>query len=235
MDDLLHNVMGVLKSISESQVYKAATTPFALRLYAFLGLAIITIVAVRYAIQLFRVLHNETRFETLLKELRIPGPRPTREESIQAQLERRMERVQRYISQTTSKISLTMLFGVVVPLSAVLIITLYGNWFFPYSPILIDRGSGAPISNPSTVQITKFALDLFIKGGLNDFSEGFNWNIGQVSNATSNTLFTFFVIGFRITADLFVATLVFYVVRTMWNWRAANRQAMKFAKQPITE
>jgi hypothetical protein len=235
MEDLLQNVMGLLKTLSESQVYKAATKPFALRLYAFIGLAIITIIAVRYAIKLFTLLHNETRFETLLKELRIPGPRPTREESIQAQLERRMERVQRYISQTTSKISLTMLFGVIVPLSAVLIITLYGNWFFPHSPVLIDRGSGAPILNPSTLQITKFALDLFIKGGLNDFSEGFNWNIGQVSNATSNILFTIFVIGFRIAADLFLFTLLYFLWRTWRNWKAANREALRLAVQTITE
>jgi hypothetical protein len=229
MDELITNVMELLKAISESYAYKTATAPFALRIYAFLGLATITIIAVLYAIKLLKNLHVLTRIETLLEELKIPGRRPTREEAIQAQLERRLEKVRRYISQTTGNISLTMLFGVIVPLSGVLIITLYGDWFFPNSPVLIDRTSGASISNPSTFQIVVFATDLFFKGSLNDLFEAFNWNIGQVTNATTNILFTLFVLGFRIAADLFVAILIFYIGRTMLNWRAANRQAMKIA------
>ncbi|MDQ7077234.1 MAG: hypothetical protein Q9M45_05260, partial [Robiginitomaculum sp.] len=181
------------------------------------------------AIRLLKSLHVLTRIETLLKELKIPGRPPTRKEAIQAQLERRLENVKNYISQTTKKISLTMLFGVIIPLSVVLIITLYGNWFFPHTPVLIDRATGAAIENPSLLQIIVFATDLFLKGSLNDIMEGFNKDIGPVSYATSNILYTIFVIFFRMAADLFVATLVFFVGRTMWNWRAANRQAMKIA------
>ncbi len=231
MDDLINNVAEVLRAISQSQVYKTATTPFALRLYAFLGLAFLMFFTVRYAIRLFRTLHNETRIEVLLEQLTILGRPPTREEAIQAQLERRLESVKNYISKTTKKISLTMLFGVIVPLSVVLIIALYGSWFFPNSPVLIDRNSGAPIINPTMFQIAEFALDLFVKGGLNDLSEGFNWDIGQVSNATSNFLFTAFVTVFRIVADLFVLTLLYFLYRTWQNWNDANSKAMQLAKQ----
>jgi len=234
MDDLINNVAEVLRAISQSQVYKTATTPFALRLYAFLGLAFLTTIAILYAIKLFRILHNETRFEVLLKQLRIPGPRPTREETIQAQLDRRVESVKKYISQTTSKIAITMVLGVFLPLAVILIITSYGSWFFPDSPVLVDRNSGASISNPSTFQMIVFATDLFLKGSLNDILEGFNKDIGQVSYATSNVLYTIFIILFRMAADLFVATLLFYTVRIMWNWNAANRKAMRLAKQTPT-
>jgi len=235
MDDFLNNVLEVLKAISQSQVYKTAIAPFALRIYAFIGLATITIIAVLYAIKLFRLLHRETRFETLLGKLKIPGPRPTKEKSKQAQLQRRKDTVKKYVSQTTSKIVITLILGVFLPLAVILIITIYGSWFFPNTPVLVDRNTGASIANPSSFQIIVYATDLFLKGSLNDFLEGFNKNIGPVSYATSNILYTIFVILFRMAADLFVATLVFFVVRTMWNWKAANREAMRLAIQNDSE
>jgi hypothetical protein len=75
-----------------------------------------------------------------------------------------------------------------------------------------------------------FAIDLFLKGGLNDVIEVFELDFGSVRHAADNHLYASVILLFRLVADLFVISLIFYTARTSWNWRTASRMVTREAR-----
>lgn len=176
-----------------------------------------------------RALHNETTLENLLKRLRISGTKPTRAQTIEAQKQRKLEHARAYSAASIGRIAYTFVLGVGVPFAAVLIITAQGSWLFPQAPVLVDALTRSHIAHPDTAQLTAFAVDLFLKGGLNDVIEVFELDFGSVRHASDNLLYASYILLFRLVADLFVLSLIFYAGRTAVNWRTASRRVMQDA------
>lgn len=230
MQDVVDFLIAAWGAVSVSAAYLALTSDQALRAYALAGVFLASAWAVWTAMKPLRGLHQETKLEHLLARLRIPGPRPTRRQSIEAQMERKLSEAECYAATTSARIGLTFLLGVAVPFSAILLVTACGDWFFPTMPVLVDIASQTAIHHPSAAQLGTFALDLFLKGGLNDVIEVFELDIGTVRHAASNLPYAGLILLFRFVADLFVVSLVFYALRTGYNWRQAARQVMREAQ-----
>lgn len=223
----------IWQSILDSDAARALSTVTMQRAYAFAAALLLTGLAVRIAYPLLRFLHNHTRYHALLARLRIPGPAPSRAASIAAQRKRKLETAREYSAHTIGTILLVFLLGVGVPFAVVMTVTWQGSWLFPDMPVLIDAVSREPVETPSLAQLAGFAADLFLKGGLNDLFEVFEWEIGQLRHASTNLGYSGFILLFRVIADVFVLSLVFYAGRTLWHWRRASIQVMREARAQI--
>ena len=221
----------IAAEIQANPLYQAVTSYDAQRAYALIALVSASALCIWFAVRLLKRLHNDTRLPTLINQLKIPGRQPSRDEAIQRQKERRLEVSRRFTAQTTTRIARTAGLGVFIPFSSLLIVTAFGDWFFPAGPVLVERATGEPIRDPTAFQLALFATDLFLIGGFNDVFEVFEINLGQAAHASSNLVYAVLILAFRIVADLFVLTLVFYTGRTFWNWRLANKEAVSIAKR----
>ncbi|TGY90065.1 hypothetical protein E5163_02755 [Marinicauda algicola] len=230
MEDVLALLAGLVEAVRSSRVYEGLTSYTAQRIYALAGMLLITGLAVLTAIGPLRGLHRETDYETLVKRLKIPGPEPSRAATIAAQKARKLETARDYAQCTIGRIAITALLGVVLPFAAILTVTWQGGWFFPGQPVLVEAGSRTPIPHPDAGQLSAFGLDLLLKGGLNDVIETFEWEIGQVRHAATNYPYATLILLFRLVADLFVISLLFYAGRTALNWRRASAEVMREAQ-----
>ncbi len=220
----------IAQSIMESELVGQLTTAAMQRVYAFALAVLVTGLAVRIAYPLLRFLHNQTRYDELVRRMRIPGPEPTRAATIAAQRARKLNTARSYSAKTIGTIILVFLLGVGVPFASVMTVTWYGDWLFPGMPVLIDAVSREPVEAPNLTQLAGFAADLFVKGGLNDLFEVFEWEIGQLRHASDNWGYSSFILLFRVVADVFVLSLVFYAGRTLWHWRRASIHVMRHAR-----
>lgn len=220
-----------IQALAESEVYLMLTSYAAQRIYAVALIGTAFAVAVWLGIWPLRKLHGETKYDTLLGDIMIPGPEPTRAESIAAQKARKLKKAKSYTRRAASYIAAAGILGVVVPLSLVLIIAATGSWFFPNAAVLMDRSTDLDILSPSPSQLVMFGLDILLKGGLNDFAEVFELSVTPISHVSNNWMFAFFVLAFRLSADVFVLALVGYSIRTYWNWRRVARDVTRQAAE----
>ena len=224
--------MGELGSIAgdfwhtlyESEFWHVVSSYEAQRSYAFVVAILVMSGSSYLGLAPFRHLHNQTKTESLKKQLNYRGRRPTTAEGKARRRNRQKQDAKAYAAKTLGRILLIFLLGVVVPLGTVMAISMSSAWLFPDGYALIDRQSLSPVIQPDGGQLVLFGLDLLAKGGLNDFFEVFDLRVGQVGHSPDNYLFSGYVLMFRLVADLFVISLFVYAIRTFWAWRQVTAE-----------
>ncbi len=225
------------RSFHESEFWRVFSSYDAQRSYAFI-VAIVVISGSSYlGLVPFRRLHNETKTESLERTLRYRGRRPTTEEGKARRRNRQRRDAKAYATKTLMRILVIFVLGVIIPLGAVMAISVASPWLFPDGYALVDRQSLSPVIHPDGGQLVLFGLDLLAKGGLNDFFEVFDLRVGQLGHSPDNYLFSGYILVFRLVADLFVISLLVYAIRTFWAWRQVTAELDEGAEEDpdITE
>jgi hypothetical protein len=177
-----------------------------------------------YVFSAFRQLHQKTSADHIRQEISIPGPAPTREETIRRQQERRREGLKQHTKQMLGEVLKIAVLGIGLPLAMLVLITMKSHWFFLGLPVLIDAGVGTPVDQPDGVQLLLFFVDQFLKGSLNDFIEVFSINIANfpgvnaamVTNNPAVISFSLSVFIFRMIVGVYAFALLLYALRTLW-------------------
>lgn len=227
MEEGLATLAGLFEAVRSSRVYEAFTSSTAQRIYALTGIVVVSVIGISRAYPGLQALHVLTDFEASKKVIGMPGPKPSTEAGIERQKSEKTRRAGEHAWSVIGRIVQVFAFGVMLPFAAILLVSWRGDWFFPGHPVLIHAGDGTPLIRPGPCDLGIFALDLFLKGGLNDAAEVFDWSIGGIRHASSNVLYALLVLMFRAAADVFVLTLVFYTARTYWNLERARRYIVK--------
>ena len=177
-----------------------------------------------YVFSAFRQLHQKTSAGHIRAEIRIPGPAPTREETIEIQRVKKQEGLKRHTKQILWEVLKIGVLGIGLPLAMLVLITMKSHWFFLGSPVLIDAAVGTPIAHPDGVQLLLFFVDQLLKGSLNDLIEVFDINIANflgvnavmITNNPAIVSFSLSVFIFRMIVGVYAFALLLYLLRTLW-------------------
>lgn len=231
MEDVLAMLAGMLDALRSSAAFQALTSYTAQRLYALSAIVVISLIGISRAYPGLQALHGLSDFEASKKTVRMPGPKPGTETGIERQQSVKTQRAGEHAWSVIGRIVQVFAFGVLIPFAAILLVSWRGDWFFPGLPVLVHAGDGTPLASPGLCELGVFALDLLLKGGLNDAAEVFEWSVGGIRHASSNTGYALLVLMFRAAADVFVLALLFYTARTFWNLHRARRFVARDAKK----
>ncbi|MAN63125.1 MAG: hypothetical protein CMI60_14395 [Parvibaculum sp.] len=177
-----------------------------------------------YVFSAFRQLHKKTSADHIRDEIRIPGPAPTRKETIEIQRVKKREGLKRHTKQMLREVLKITVLGIGLPLAMLVLITTKSHWFFLGLPVLVDAGDGTPVARPDGVQLFLFFVDQFLKGSLNDLVEVFNINIASflgvkavmITNNPAIVSFSLSVFIFRMIVGVYAFALLLYALRTLW-------------------
>ena len=177
-----------------------------------------------YAFSIFRRLHETTSAQYILKEIKIPGRAPIREEAIEKQRVRKKNGLQRHMKGTFCSVTKIVILGILLPLLLLVVITTQSQWFFMGLPVLIDAATTKPVYNPDFYQLSLFFLDQFLKGSLNDLVEVFqfdlasffNFDILMMTNNPRVFYFSLSVFVFRMIVGVYAIALFLYIAKTIF-------------------
>lgn len=177
-----------------------------------------------YAFSIFRRLHETTSAQYILKEIKIPGRAPIREDAIEKQRVRKKNGLQRHMKGTFRTVAKIVGVGIVLPLLLLVLITTQSQWFFMDLPVLIDAATTKPVYNPDYNQLSLFFLDQFLKGSLNDLVEVFqfdlahffNFDILMITNNPQVLYFSLSVFVFRMIVGVYAIALFLYIAKTIF-------------------
>lgn len=216
MDDGLQSIL--------TQTGALLTSPFALWTYSWVGIGLVLLAAISISSLQLRIIQNFN--EAQLIE-RIPGPIPEKASSIKKRIDRLERHARDRMSDLSRRLSLMLIFGVILPASTLTVIAWYQSWFISGVPALLVSGVPTFASEIEPVQLVAFSLDQALRGGLSDLFEVFGFSVTEVSNNPDNLIFSGLVLGFRFLCGLVAVGVAWLIVRVVLGMRGLNAAISK--------
>ena len=205
-----------------ASVWGGFATASTIRILSSIDILLFVFVSVAWAWQILARLRD---FESDEFVKRFRGRIPTREDSINRQAQAMKGHAKEVLNAKHKDVAVATVLGVGVPLLFFGLVTIFADYFFGKTAILIDAKTGSEVFDPSNVQLALFLVDQFLKGALTDIFEVFEYSVSTVSNNSSNLVFSFLVLVFRMLMNLFVIGLVISMISTGSAWRNAMKLA----------
>jgi hypothetical protein len=138
---------------------------------------------------------------------------------------RRAAKIRQHMHDFLTRTGLIGVRLVVVPVLALVVITVFADWFFNGHGVLVDRQSGASVAHAGTGQLALFVADTLLKGAVFDIAEVFRIDLAAVQNDTSNWVYSGYLVLVRFLLDGFALSLIVNAVTSAWRLNRAAAAA----------
>jgi len=240
--ELLEGLWQQVLGISDSEIWASLWSDLAKKIYfwsavsaSFLG----SLVMARLQLNVLNTFNQKSPIKL------IPGPKPTLLATIQNQIQIITEAARDVWKAMFLRSALLVLFGMIVPIVLLSVITANHQWLFPnnspLSACISPKDSElfrppyrqcTPITDDiEPIQFAAFIVDQSLKGALNDVIEGFGKDIGPVINNPNNLPFTILVIVFRFFTGTTAIALGYLAWRFTMSRRALNSHLRPLEKR----
>lgn len=205
-------------------LFELLSTPAAFRGYAVAAGAVALVISLSIAIAANRSLANQ--FDITSRQLRAARKgKPSTPEGWR----RRGDKVRGIIGdgiRASAKSMLSsLMFGVVVPATALLVATLYYGWFDPRADHLL--ASGAPENQIGMADAAMFVLDQTLRGGLFDLLEVFALQTTHIDNNPAAWPYSTGIFLYHLYVEAFVFSGILLFIRSAWGLRKAAETQME--------